>query len=161
KLIVRLVFLKRPNHIVAIPPGVRQMSVIFKPFGLGETCDIEPMLSPPFTIVRTGQQPIDQPRPGIRRIIVDEVGTFLRTSRQSGQVEVASWNERLTVRLPCRSQPYLVQFGEDECIDRIADPQPIVLCIELRDGRICPSLQRPMIPLARIKFVTSYGKCAA
>ena len=58
--IVRLVVVKRADHVIAITPGIAPVGVVLETIGLGETDNVEPVLSPTLTVARAGEQPFDQ-----------------------------------------------------------------------------------------------------
>ena len=84
ELVVGLVVIQRPDHIIAIPPGVRLVAVAFEGVRVGITNEIEPVTGPLLTVVRTGEQPIDHLLPGGSRVVGEEVIDFLLGRRQAG-----------------------------------------------------------------------------
>jgi hypothetical protein len=57
--VVRLVAVQRVDDVIAIPPGIGEMPVVFVAFALGVADDVEPVLSPAFTVLRARQQSFD------------------------------------------------------------------------------------------------------
>ena len=86
ELIVRLVFVERLDHVVAILPGVGLDAIAFEGIGFGVANQVEPMASPTFAVVRRLQQLIDQRSKALRVGIVDKPGDLFGGRRQTGQV---------------------------------------------------------------------------
>ena len=55
EFVVRFVFIKRPNDIVAVPPVVRAFVIVGVSACVGIADDVQPMLSPTLTVLRTRQ----------------------------------------------------------------------------------------------------------
>ena len=110
------------NDIVAIGPEIIDEVVLLKPLALAKACDIEPVAAPLFTIVRAGQQAVDQPFPGLRIGIGDKSGDLFRSWRQSGQIVLEAADESASIGARSGVQPLRRQSGIDETIERRPGP---------------------------------------
>ena len=81
KDVVRLVLIERANHIVPITPGVGTVVVLLEAARVRVARHVQPMPPPPLAVMRRGEQPIDQPFPGIRRGIGEKRGGFSGAGR--------------------------------------------------------------------------------
>lgn len=72
--------------------------------------------------MRVGEQPIDELFVSIRARVVDEGVNFLWRRREPDQVQMRPSNQRITICFRRRFKSILLQFREDERIDRISDP---------------------------------------
>ena len=119
----RRVAVERADHVVAIGPGGRPRQVGLVALALAEPDDVEPVPAPALAVMGRGQQPVDQ------RLVGQRVGIGRRTrrpasgvGRQAGQVERDAADQRGAVGLGRRPEPGGFEPGEDERIDRRADP---------------------------------------
>ena len=72
ELVIGLVVVEGPDHIVAIPPGVRLVAVPLKAVGVGIANQIEPVPGPLLTVVGRVKQPVDHPFPGSGRGVCEK-----------------------------------------------------------------------------------------
>ena len=70
--VVRLVFIKGADDIVAVFPDEWFFVVALVAVGLREAHDIEPMATPAFAVLRQAKQVLDQPWPGVGRVVAHE-----------------------------------------------------------------------------------------
>ena len=86
--------IERGNHVVAVPPSVRKIEV----HGLARTlriaCDIEPVSTPAFAVMRRCQQAIDERFQCLRRLVVRVRRCLFRRRRQPDEVEIHAANQR-------------------------------------------------------------------
>ena len=124
ELVVRQVVIESANHGVAV--SIRVLSNCVVPLmgslALAKTSHIQPVPSPPFPVVRVGEQPVNEFAKGIRGRISNERLDFVGRRRQTDQVEVGAANQGAPIGLPCGAKLHLVQLGEDETIDGRVHP---------------------------------------
>ncbi len=66
ELVVGNIRIEGPDQVIAIPPGVRDVEVLFMPIGFGEANEVHPVARPAFTVMRRCQQTVQHPRaPGL------------------------------------------------------------------------------------------------
>ena len=83
---------------------------------------VEPVAGPMFAPMRRLHQAVGQLLVGLRRRVVDKGLDHLRRRRQAGQIETQPPGQRAAVGLGGRLQAALLQGGQHETIDRVADP---------------------------------------
>ena len=120
--VVRLVAVERVDDVVAVAPRVRHVGVALVARGVGVPRQVEPVARPPFTVARIVEQPIDEPFVGKRAAVVDEGIGDLRLRRHAEQVEVQPAHQRAALGQGCRLDAVGLQPGEDERVNRVADP---------------------------------------
>ena len=86
--VVGLVAVERADDVVAIPPDVGPVVVVFVAVGIGVAGGIQPVTSPPLAVVRRGEQRVDQPFPRARCRVGEERRRLIGGRRQADQVEV-------------------------------------------------------------------------
>ena len=101
------------------------VSVILKAFRLGKANYVEPVLAPLLAVMRTRQNTVDQPRPGVGRVIFQKRRDFLRSRRQPGEVVIKSPHQSSPVRTRSRSEVREFQVSKNERVDRSCDPLSI------------------------------------
>ena len=62
---VRLVLVERPDHVIAVRPGVGARLVLVVAVGVAVMDHVEPVPAPALAVVRAGQQAVDQPLVGV------------------------------------------------------------------------------------------------
>ncbi len=93
KEIVRLVFVERLNHIVAITPRVAVDEIFVKAIGIGVSRNVQPVPSPALAVVRGVEQAVDDAGERIGLIVVEKRSDFFGGRRQAGQVESGAADE--------------------------------------------------------------------
>ena len=76
-----LVSVESGDAPVAVAPGVAMGDVFIKPVGVGIADDVEPMPGLMLAVARRGQQSLDHPIPGLRRLIRQEGVDLVRRRR--------------------------------------------------------------------------------
>ncbi len=122
KPIIGLIAVKRPDHIIAIGPGVGPIGILLEPIRLGIPNQIKPMPAPSFAIVRAGQQPVDQSLIGVGPRILDERPNLARRRGKPDQIKCRPANERHPIRRRRRFQPFGIQLRKNKPIHVIAAP---------------------------------------
>jgi len=86
KPVERHVLVERGNHPVAVRPDVAR--AIRRITGrVGEPREIKPILRLALPEMRRGEQPFNQARIGLRRIVVHKAKRLIRGRRQPGQIQ--------------------------------------------------------------------------
>ncbi len=112
ELIVRHILIEGINHPVPIRPSVGAELIIFKSVTLTITRHIQPVPSPALSVMRRRKKGVNVcSHPWLRR--------------QTGQPEVQSSSNNPFTRFRSWLQSLLLQFSEDEGVDRIAHPPGI------------------------------------
>src|SRR4051812_25110788 len=101
---------------------MRQMAVVFKAFTFGEPDNVEPVLTPPFTIVRTSQKSVDELLVGIRGRVIDECLNVCRRGRQAGEIERDSADQSAAVCLSGGMKSLLVKLCQNKRVKWIEYP---------------------------------------
>ena len=122
ELIVRNVFIEGADHVVAIAPRLPFVVVVLMTIRFGIANEIEPVPRPAFSIVRRCQQPFDHLLKGVGRFVVHKGLRLCRSWGQSDQVERHPSNQRSSVRRRSGLKSLLLEFCEQECIDRRLHP---------------------------------------
>lgn len=101
KIVVRKIFVKRADNIIAIGMGVREISVFLKyiPLRIGIPRYIQPMPSPPFTEVFRGKKPINKRIKRLRRVVRKEGSGFLGRWGHPSKIMISSADKRTSIRL--------------------------------------------------------------
>ena len=86
--IVGLVRVEGFDDVVAIAPGVRFCAVTFVAVALGVTHKVKPVASPTFTVVRRGEQAVDEFGPSFVGRVLFKGLDFLRRRRQTDQIKI-------------------------------------------------------------------------
>src|SRR5262249_26492138 len=97
--VVRFVAIERVNDPVAVSPRVRYGKVGSFPGGVGVTHDVKPVPAPPLTVAGRRQQPVNDLRKGIGRVVRQKGLRLFRRWWQSGEVE----------RCPAEQRPFVSQ----------------------------------------------------
>ncbi len=100
------------------------------------------MPRPALAVMRRSQQPVDDFRVGIGRIVRQKRIDFLRGRRQADEIESRSAKQRALVGRRRRMQAFLVQFREHKPINR-----------SRRQGRLLNWLKRPIRPILLGNFI--------
>ncbi len=122
ELVVGFIVVEGIDDVVAIAPGVGDGEVGGLAGRVGIAHDIEPVPSPALTVVRRGQQPIDQPFVSVRCRVVHEGLDVVRGRGQAEKIESGTANERAPVGRCGRLEAVLALAVGDEGVDRIAGP---------------------------------------
>jgi hypothetical protein len=121
-------------------------AVVLEPVALGEPDDVEPVPPPVLAVVGRGEQAVDQPLVGPGSVVADERLGLLGRRRQAEQVERGAPDKRAAVGLGGRAEAVGLEPGQDEGVDRVADPRAVVDRRRLRPGR---RAERPEVVLDR------------
>ena len=124
--VVRLVLIHRSNHIVAIPPCGRTLSINRETVGFREAREIQPVTRPSLTVSGIRQQPVDDLLVSIRGGVLLERFYFGWSWRHTDQVEVDTSKQRALRRRRSRFEALRFELRQYERIDRIFDPARIV-----------------------------------
>ena len=109
--------------------------------GVGIPGRIEPVERHPLAIAGRSQQPVDLPLIGLGRRVGQERVQLRGGRRQAGQVERHPAQQRGPVGFGRRMQPALFELGQDEEVDRVANPTGLL------DGRQFVSPRRGERPV--------------
>ena len=104
ELVIGLVLIERPDHVVAVAPGVAVHDVVVHPVAIRIARHVQPMPAPALPVARRGQQPVHNPREGIVRRIGEERSDLVRGGKQAVQVERSPPNQRSLVAGSCGAQ---------------------------------------------------------
>ena len=149
--VIRLVIIKGADDIVAVFPDEWLFVVALVAVGLCKTHDIEPMATPAFAVLRQAKQVLDQPRPGVGRVVVHERLHLVVGRRQADQVKVRAANQRG----PIGNRVGDDALGFELCLNQLVDRRLTVALGQTRafDGSKRPILAiflrdgKPMLPL--------------
>src|SRR5207253_10061562 len=82
------------NHVVAIAPRVWTVVVVLESARVGVARHIEPVSAPPLSVVRRGQQRIDQSLPRARSGVSEERCGLGGSRRASGPIQIRAPQQR-------------------------------------------------------------------
>ena len=97
EMIVGHVSIERPDHPIAIMPGVVATLITFKPVRVGVMGNVQPVPCPPFSVMFRRQQTIDESFHSHRGGIVDKRIDVFRCWRQSVEIERQPANQCATI----------------------------------------------------------------
>ena len=146
ELRVGLVGIEGVHDVVAVRPGVgvpRVLPIGRVPLGVRVAGDIEPVAPPPLPVMGRGKEPVDDPLPGLRRIIRQKRLHLSLGRGQADQVKGDPADEGALVRLRVGNHLVRLQLGENEGVHRRLAPGRV------RDrghGLGTDGLERPMVP---------------
>src|SRR5262249_17208765 len=126
KAVVGLVVVEALDDVVAVTPDERLGTIALVTIGLGIADQVEPVASPLFAVMRRGEQPINQPLVGIRRIVFQESVDLFGRRGKAGQVVSDTADQGDAVSGRARCQPLRFEPREDEGIDRPSYPRPVL-----------------------------------
>ena len=115
----RLVRVQRPDHVVAVGPGVGPELVLIVTVRVAVVHDVEPVPRPTFTVAGRGEQPVHEPRVGVGRAVAGEGVQLLRRRRQTGEVEIQPPAQRAGVGPGSGPEADGAEFGADKGVDRV------------------------------------------
>ena len=146
ELVVGFVLVERIDHPVAIGPRKRKAWVgvlLLRRFALrvGKTGHIEPVATPPFPVVRRGEQAVDDARKGVGPGVGEEIVDLLRGRRQSDEVERNPADQRAFVRGCIGREAVRIELREHKRINRGADPGRVA---DRRNFGLFHRLKRPV-----------------
>ena len=118
ELIVRLVGVEGADDVVAIAQGIGIGDILVHAVGVGIASEIEPVPRPALAIMGRGEQPIDDLRERLGRLISEEGVDLLGGRWQPGQVERGAAYQGPLIGRRGRRQPLFLELGQDETIDR-------------------------------------------
>jgi hypothetical protein len=78
--------------------------VVLVAVGIGVACEVEPVPTPTLAVMGRREEPVDQPLPGARGVIGEELRRLLRSRRESDQVEIRATEQRELVGSGCGFQ---------------------------------------------------------
>src|SRR5262249_15743060 len=108
-----------------VSPGVGDVEIVLISGAVGVARHVQPEPAPTFSVMRAAEQPLDQLFIGPRRRVIDECVYVLRTGQKSGQVQVGSPDQRITIRPRTGLKAFLVQRFLDEGVYGIRLPPRI------------------------------------
>ena len=121
------------DQVVAIAVHLGPIDVELEPAGIGVAHEIHPVPRPPLAVVRRRQQPIDQPRPRVRRRVAHERVDLRRRRRQPEHVEIRAADQRCACQPGADGvRPRGFHRRQQKRVDRIAAPRRV------RDRRTAP-----------------------
>ena len=146
--VVGLVFVERPNHVVAIAPDPLVQEVAYQISRVVSLIhvarSIEPVPAPPLAVVRGGQQAVNQPLVSIRSGVGYEFLDLLRGRGQAYQVVVGSPQERALRGVGRERETFSFELRQHEGIDRCAHA---VRAFDVGHGRRNRLAERPELPI--------------
>ena len=137
--VVRLVLVERADDVVAVFPDKRFFIVALVAVGLGEAHDVEPMAAPAFAVLRQAEQMLDEPWPGVGRVVVHERLHLAIGRRQADEVKVRAANERGLVGDRVRGDTPGVELRLDQLINRR------LVAVALGQARTLDRAERPVV----------------
>ena len=120
--VVGQVLVERADDEVAVVISIGPIIILLVAVTLRKTGEVEPMPAPPLAVVRTGQQAVNQPLVGVRRLVIHERLHLLRCRWQPDQIERRAADELATVEGGIGLELLRFQPGEDEPVDVVARP---------------------------------------
>src|SRR5439155_19436089 len=139
---------ERLDDIVAIAPGVRPDFVGFESFALGVAGKVEPMARQAFAVTGGSEQAVHELVERFGGVVGEESVHFLKCRWQANEIEGRTPDQSDLVRGWCGLQPFGLQFGENERIDRISHP---VGLLNLGRFWVRNFLKRPVSAFLRAK----------
>src|SRR5262245_52252172 len=123
--VVRLVFVERFDHVIAVAPRVRTSLVRFEPLAFRVTSEVQPVARPLLVVMWAAEQPVDNllERPG--RVIGQERVDLFRRRRQAGQIECRAAQQSDLVGGRRRLDAFAFELRQDESVHRSLDPGAI------------------------------------
>ena len=118
---VGLVAIERLDHPIAIPPGGDEEVIGLEAGRVGVAHQVEPVAAPALAVPRRREQAVDELFVGVGRLVVDELLHLLGRGRQAVQVEIGAAGEGAAVGFGSEVEFLLLELGEDEGVDGIAD----------------------------------------
>ena len=110
-----------PDDPVAVGPHLAVV-VDMQAVGVAVAGRIEPVAAPVLPVGRGPHEPVDPPGVGVRGGIRRELRHPLRIGRQTGEIQCGPASQSAAVRLRRRRQTGLLEPGQDEPVDGIANP---------------------------------------
>ena len=112
----------RFDHVVAVAEGIGVGEVLIQPIRVCITSHIEPVPSPPFTITRRSEQPVDESFESIFGWVLDKMRHFVRSGWQADQIECHTSDECPAIRFPRNGEPLRFEFRQNELVDGRTNP---------------------------------------
>ena len=119
KLVIGQVIVESLDHPVPVGPGVAPGLVVFKTVALTVARHVQPVSRPTFSVMRGGQQAVDQLPVGGRRRIPDEIIDHSRCRWQPEQVKVKAPGENGGRGRHSRRNPLLLQPATNKGVDGV------------------------------------------
>ena len=141
--IVRFVLIERLDDVVAVPPRIRAMHVVFESGRVGISRDVEPEAAVAFAVMRRRQQRIDETLPRVGRAIRNERIDFSRRRRQPEQIEIGAAHQRVAIGARRRFQRAFLTRLFKKAIDWMGE------ALVVDDWKRClyRQLERPIVSL--------------
>ncbi len=118
----RPVDVERPDHVIAISPGVLGEDVVGRADLVGIARQVQPVPGPALAECRRCQKPIDDAFLRLKRLVVDERSDLLGRWRQAGEVERDAAQPGVAIGVWGGTESLRVEPGEEEPIHLIAGP---------------------------------------
>ena len=150
----RHVHVERSDHPIAVTPGERPARIFLVSIAVGVPRRVEPVASPSFAVVRRFQELVDGPLVGVGRVVGEKRIHRLRRRREADEIEARASQQRGPIRFRRRFDVLLLQFRQDEGVDRIANP---TLVLDLGQRRPGDGLERPMAGGGMNRFLARRG----
>ena len=159
ELVVGEIAIKGVDDPVAIAPGEWVSVVFVTAVGVAVAGEIEPVAPPAFTVMRGGQQFINDLRPGPGRLIGEEGFHLGRGRRETDQVEVGPAQQDASSRPRDGGNRFVLTGGQAEAVERSAGP---AFVFHLGQGRWLQGLEGPVraLPARRSEGGTEDGENA-
>jgi hypothetical protein len=117
------------DHPIAVGPGVGETVVLLArcvALGVGVTGDIEPVAGPVFTVLRGGEEALDDLGVGVGRGVVDEGLHVGGVRRETDEIEIDAADEGGFLGGRVGGHPVALEFREDEVVDGVFDPRGVL-----------------------------------
>ena len=114
ELVVGHVAVEGVDHPVAVAVHLRDRVVGVVAGGVGVADHVEPVPAPALAVGGRGEQPVDDLREGVRRLVRQERVDLLGRRRQAGQVEGRAADQRPLVGGRRGRQALRLELREDE-----------------------------------------------
>ena len=116
--VVRLVFVERLDDVIAVAPSVGVVVVVLVTGRIRVAHDVQPMAAPTFAVARRFEQPVDEARKSVRRIVGDELVNRFGGRRKPDQVEIGATDQGVPVGARRGRETFAPQGVQQESVDR-------------------------------------------
>ena len=127
KLVVGQVLVERPDQVVSVAVGERDVVIELVPRRFGEPDQVHPVPRPALAVVRRSKQTVDHPgeRLSRRGRVVLKRRNLLGSRREADEVERRAADQGGTVSVGGGGEPGGFEFGQDEPVDVVVRPGDI------------------------------------
>ena len=142
-----LVAVERVDDVVAIAEGVGESDVLVEAVRVGIAGDVEPVAAPTLTVVRRGEEPVDDPGERVGALVGEEILDLGFRRRQADQIERGAAEQGALVGRGDGCETLVLEARQDETVDGLPDPD---LVLDLgRLGIFDPSIG-PVLPAGAV-----------